>query len=281
MELNIGNKKIEKLFAEFFGLDSNYIHQCYRKFKDAYNQQLSSSHDGFISKQKQSWKISFQEQKTENNWDNSTLIGIDLPLFFKCPDPKAQTVMLVALDPLRSRDDFSLELKGDSGVKLFNPGDPIIGTPFALHSSFYREDNDKKIRTKVYCDPIKHIVEKNYHLYVTDKYKVWMNDCEKEKESNKYKLKKEEVIFGELLLKELEIIKPNKIICFGVDPKDGAHVFCKGLLKDNDLKSELLPALLHPSGSNNNKWRSVLKTPPYDVPRKIRYLKTKIDEYLD
>jgi hypothetical protein len=43
MELNIGNKRIEQLFAEFFGLDSNYIHQCYRKLKDSYNQKLSSS----------------------------------------------------------------------------------------------------------------------------------------------------------------------------------------------------------------------------------------------
>ena len=106
MELNIGNKRIEQLFAEFFGLDSSYIHQCYRKLKDAYNQQLSSSHEGFIPKQKQSWKIPFQEKQTLNHWENSTLIGVDLPLFFKCPDPKAQTVMLVAQDPLRSRTIF-------------------------------------------------------------------------------------------------------------------------------------------------------------------------------
>ena len=97
----------------------------------------------------------------------------------------------------------------------------------------------------------------------------------------KYDLKQEDAIFEELLLKELEIIKPNKIICFGVDKIDGAHVFCKGLLRDNDLKSELLPALLHPSGQNNREWKKILKTSPYDVPRKIKYLKTKIDEYLD
>ena len=63
-----------------FGLDSSYIHQCYREFKDAYNQQLSLPHEGFIPKQKQSWKI-FQEQQTLNtlgkidaDWSRFTVI---------------------------------------------------------------------------------------------------------------------------------------------------------------------------------------------------------------
>ncbi|SVC26478.1 uncharacterized protein METZ01_LOCUS279332, partial [marine metagenome] len=37
MEFYIGNKIIEQLFADFFGLNSSFIHQCYREFKDAYN----------------------------------------------------------------------------------------------------------------------------------------------------------------------------------------------------------------------------------------------------
>ena len=203
MELNIGNKRIEQLFAEFFGLDSNYIHQCYRKFKDAYNQALNQQHstyqDGFISKQKQSWKIRFQEQQTLNNWENSTLIGVDLPLFFKCPESEAQTVMLVALDPLRNPKHFC----------DFKHVDVIIGTAFAQHSSYYREKQQK-----IVFNFIKHIVAKNYHLYVTDIYKVWMKNPLIVDGNEKYKLNKESTVFGELLLKEIEIIKPKKIICF-------------------------------------------------------------------
>ena len=268
MELNIGNKKIEQLFAEFFGFDSSYIHQCYRKLKDAYNQQLSSSHEGFIPKQKQSLKISFQEKQTQNHLENSPLIGIDLPLFFKRLDPKAQTVMLVAEDPQRSRKDFSLELKDDFGANLFKPEDVIIGTPFALHSSYYKER-----RTKQYWHPIKHIIEKNYHLYVTDKYKVFMLDYKNTIKLKKYDLKQEDAIFEELLLKELEIIKPNKIICFG----GKAYESCKNLLRDNDCKSELLPALLHPSMANNSKW-TFLK--PASIENKIKHLKAEIDKEL-
>ena len=99
MELNIGNKRIEQLFAEFFGLDSSYIHQCYRELKDAYNQKLSLPYEGFIPKQKESWEISFKEKQTLNNWENSTLIGVDLPLFFKCSDPDTSCSSAQTLEP--------------------------------------------------------------------------------------------------------------------------------------------------------------------------------------
>ncbi len=94
--------------------------------------------------------------------------------------------------------------------------------------------------------------------------------------NEKHKLNKESTIFGELLLKEIEIIKPKKIICFGTS-KDGAYHFCKDLLKDNDLESQLLPALLHPSGGNR-KWNDMFNP---NAENKIKYLNNKIDEYLD
>ena len=198
MELNIGNKRIEQLFAEFFGLDSSYIHQCYREFKDAYNQNLSLPHEGFIPKQKQSWKIPFQEKQTLNHWENTTLIGVDLPLFFKCPESEAQTVMLIALDPLRKRKDFS----------DFKHEDVIIGTPFAFHNS---KSMQKKTNTKLVLALIKNIVAKNYHVYVTDVYKVWMKT---ETGKGLPLLEKDSVIFEQLLREELDIIDPKIIITF-------------------------------------------------------------------
>ena len=76
-------------------------------------------------------------------------------------------------------------------------------------------------------------------------------------------------------MKEIEIIKPNKIICFG----GKAYKSCKKLLRDNDCKSKLLPALPHPSGANRN-WNHMFKEGDL-VENKIKYIKTKIDEYLD
>ena len=255
MELNIGNKRIEQLFADFFGLDSIYIHQCYREFKDAYHQKLSLPHEGFIPKQKQSWKISFQEKQTLNHWENSTMIGVDLPLFFKCPEPEAQTVMLVAQDPLRSRDDFP----------DFKHEDVIIGTPFAQHSSHYREHSQEVVFAS-----IKHIINKNYHVYVTDIYKVWMN-MRKDK-SDKYFRKNESTIFGELLLNELDIIKPKNVFCIGRAAEN--------FFKDNNLSKRAL-YLPHPAGSNANEWKKYLINQKQTAENKIKYLKPEIDNYLD
>ena len=255
MELNIGNKRIEQLFAEFFGLDSSYINQCYRELKDAYNQKLSLPHEGFIPKQKQSWNILFQEQ-TLNHWENSKLIGVDLPLFFKCPDPKAQTVMLVAQDPLRSRDDFP----------DFKHEDVIIGTPFAQHSSHYREGSQEVVFAS-----IKHIINKNYHVYVTDVYKVWMKD-DKKKGNKGHELNKESTIFGELLLNELDIIKPKNVFCIGRAAEN--------FFKDNNLSKRTL-YLPHPAGSNANEWKKYLINQKQTAENKIKYLKPEIDNYLD
>ena len=262
MELNIGNKQIEQLFAEFFGLDSSYIHQCYRKLKDSYNQKLSSSHEGFIPKQKQSWGIQFQE-KTQNHWENSTLIGVDLPLFFKCPDPKAQTVMLVAQDPLRHRNDFP-------NFK-FKDEDVIIGTPFAQHSSKYREGLQK-----VVFSSIKNIIDNNYHVYITDVYKVWMKM--RKVKSHEYFLKNECEIFGELLLNELDTIKPKNVICLGKVAED--FFSSSPILKNYNLSKRNL-YLPHPGRQNAQKWKKCLINQKQTAENKIKYLKTKIDEYLD
>jgi hypothetical protein len=270
MELNIDNKKIEKLFAEFFGLDSNYIHQCYRKLKDAYNQKLSSFDGGFIPKQKQSWKIGrqFQEQ-TLNHWENSKLIGVDLPLFFKCPDTKAQTVMLVAQDPLRNRDHFPFP--------DFKDRDVIIGTPFALHNSRHREEENAKI----VFDLVQHIIGKNYHVYVTDRYKVWMKN--KTGEGSEL-LKKEKAIFEQLLRTELDIINPKIIITLGGD----ANNIIKKLLKNIDLgfNPHHLP-FLHPSPTARRWWdeRVFQRAEKWSQEKWNReileYMNNEFDKYLD
>ena len=257
MELNIGNKRIEQLFAKFFGLDSSYIHQCYRELKDSYNQKLSLPYEGFIPKQKESWEISFKEKQTLNNWENSTLIGVDLPLFFKCSDPEAQTVMLVALDPLRKRKDFP----------DFQHEDVIIGTPFAQHSSHYREGSQE-----IVFDFIKHIVDKNYHMYITDVYKVWVEQKEYKKSHLLFK-RNESLIFKELLREELDIIDPKIVITFGNDARD-RYI---DISKDCDPRPH--KHFTHPSGEARGAWKKLIGK--YSKPMVLDYLKTEIDKELD
>jgi hypothetical protein len=269
MELNIGNKRIEQLFAKFFGLDSSYIHQCYREFKDAYNQALNQQHstyqDGFIPKQKQSWKIRFQEQQTMNHWENSTLIGVDLPLFFKCPEPEAKTVMLVAQDPLRNPLEFPDFNKHE---------DVIIGTPFAFHNS---KSMQAKENTKLVLALIKNIVAKNYHVYVTDIYKVWMKDDDKKPKNVGHALTKESKIFEQLLREELDIIDPKIIITLGNKARNAYRNISKNFAPETQ---KLHKPLTHPSPSAGGKWSELIgkgKT----VWDRLEYLNNKIDKYLD
>ena len=105
--------------------------------------------------------------------------------------------MLVALDPLRNPKHFS----------DFKDEDVIIGTPFAQHSSHYREHSQE-----IVFNFIKHIVDKNYHMYVTDVYKVWMKDDKKKNENKGHDLNNESTIFEKLLRKELDIIDPKIVI---------------------------------------------------------------------
>ena len=88
--------------------------------------------------------------------------------------------------------------------------------------------------------------------------------------SDKYFRKNESTIFGELLLNELDIIKPNNVFCIGKKAED--------FFKENNLSKRTL-YLPHPSGSNANTWkRYLINQKPED---KMKYLKTEIDKYLD
>ena len=66
---------------------------------------------------------------------------------------------------------------------------------------------------KIVFNFIKHIVDKNYHMYVTDVYKVWVEQKEYKKSHLLFK-NNESTIFKELLREELDIIDPKIIITF-------------------------------------------------------------------
>ena len=143
----------------------------------------------------------------------------------------------------------------------------IIGTPFAQHSSYYREGSQEVVFAS-----IKHIINKNYHVYVTDVYKVWMKD-DKKKGNEGYKLTKEYTIFRQLLRKELDIIDPKIIITFGNDARDSYT----DISKDCDPRPH--KHFIHPSGQARGAWKKLIGK--YSKPMVLEYLKTEIDKELD
>lgn len=258
MELNINNKRISSILANFLNLNSSEIEKHYESIKKSYGDRMESSDSGFVSIEKIK-DVQFKEDLTQVNWTNATLIGLDLPLLFESQKPNAKTIVIIGIDPLRKRKDFP----------NFSSGNIIIGSPYACHSTYYRES---KGRTKSYFNFIKHIVSKGYNLYVTDFYKVWMNDQNKT-EKERYYLENELETFKIILLQELEIIKPAMIVAFG----DLVESLCNEQLKD--YKEVKLIKLPHPSMANNNKWKQLLNASP-TCEHKVEYLNGQIDKYL-
>ena len=142
----------------------------------------------------------------------------------------------------------------------------IIGTPFAQHSSYYREGSQK-----IVFDFIKHIVAKNYHVYVTDVYKVWMKN---ETGKGIQLLKKDSAIFEQLLREELDIIDPKIIITFG----NKARKSYMDISKYCDPRPH--KHFTHPSGQAGGAWVKLIGN-PVSEPRRLEYLKTEIDKELD
>ncbi|MEI7504425.1 MAG: uracil-DNA glycosylase family protein, partial [Paludibacter sp.] len=146
----------------------------------------------------------------------------------------------------------------------FKKEDIIIGTPYAFHSTFYI---DSKGRTKSYYDLVKHRYSKGYNIYVTDIFKIWMNDAEKT-ESDRFFLGEEVLKSSETLLKELEIINPKSLIAFGD--------LVEKSLSNLGLSTIKLP---HPSGANRN-WNKIIQGKS-TCEEKVKYLCSKIDELLN
>jgi len=250
MKIRNADKSTIDLLSKYLGIAKTELTDYYLNIEKSYNSDSNNPSAGFVSVEKFS-NVQFKQEKTLNNWKNASLIGVDLPLLFISDNPNAETVVTVGIDPLRKRKDFH----------DFKPGNVIIGTPYALHSTFYRE---RKGRTKSYYDFIKHIVSKGYNVYLTDIFKIWMNDFEKT-EKDRFFLRDEVLESNEMLLKELEIIQPKMLIAFGD--------LVEKSLKALELSTTIIK-LPHPSGANRS-WGKVT------CDQKVKYLCSEIDKDLN
>lgn len=256
MKIRSLDKSITDLLSEFFGVERTTLNDYYLSIEKSYNSNTDNPNAGFISVEKFS-NVQFRQEKTKDNWKKASLIGVDLPLLFDSNNSNAETIMVIGIDPLRKRKDFP---KPDFGL-----GNIIIGTPYALHSTFYRES---KGRTKSYYNFIKHIISKGYNVYVTDIFKIWMNDSEKT-EKDRFFLGDEVLESNKVLLKEFEIIQPQILIAFG----NLVYKSLKGL----GLSTKIIK-LPHPS-SANRRWNTLFEGKA-TCDQKVKYLCSEIDKNL-
>ncbi|WP_407405850.1 uracil-DNA glycosylase family protein [Chryseobacterium sp.] len=168
--------------------------------------------------------------------ENTYLLGIDLPFWFGKFDSDTK-IMIIGIDPLRNEYSFEKE----EADKVNNV---IIGTPFALHSKKIREG-----RTKQYWNFIEKLSQKNF-VYLTDIYKTFFyTDSSKKNRSynfyKKHKLNK----YADILINEIEIIKPDIIITLG----DIASNKLKAIKIQDDI--EVLK-MVHLSGATRMKHKN-------------------------
>lgn len=138
---------------------------------------------------------------------DTSLLGIDFPIWFNTPGENKDKVMILGIDPLRNEKVFK-----NMKAKLLEQ--VIIGTPYGLHEPKFREGG----KQKDYWHLIRKLSDNNF-VYLTDIYKTFFyttTDQSKRIRSYDYYsgngLSENHI---SLLKKEIELIKPDLIVTFG------------------------------------------------------------------
>ncbi|WP_445737855.1 uracil-DNA glycosylase family protein [Mariniflexile sp.] len=151
----------------------------------------------------------------QNVPDKAYLRGVDLPFYFGNIEASKKRIMIIGLDPLRSKSAFEKAEKSN-GNKANIYEDVLLSTPYALHSKAVREG-----KTNNYWKIIEGLKDDNF-IYLTDLYKTFFKTNVSSKVTRSYNYYKQENVSNnsrEILLKEIELIKPDVIVTFGNDVK--------------------------------------------------------------
>lgn len=133
-------------------------------------------------------------------------LGIDFPIWFDWDSEKPKT-MIIGRDSQRSHNDNKL----------------IIGTPFGIGTQGGRKT--KKNKYWQFVEPILN----SHKVYITDVFKLFTKDKTKAKE-----LRKDTDFHYKILKKEIEVIKPNKIITIGKDAKIAIKKILETEINENE-----------------------------------------------
>ena len=148
--------------------------------------------------------------------------------------------MLVAQDPLRNNtwySDVDKFPKGKNGHKEdYICIDALVSSPFGLHGKSWRDKKNGGGRMALLVEKL---IEHGYGVYLTDCRKYFVYD---HKESAAYSSKKKN-LYRSILEKEIEIIKPARIVAMG----NQAYNYCRELLGDDHRLEyvRIFPERLH------------------------------------
>ena len=134
--------------------------------------------------------------------DQSTLKGVDLPSWFgNINNPK---IVVLGIDPLREKNDF---IRSDCHDYDSNV---LIGTPYAFHEKAARDGYCRS-----YWTLVDGLVKAERFVYCTDIFKTYYYNKKKSLRSYLDQEFIKNKNHRDLLMKELNLIKPDFIIVFG------------------------------------------------------------------
>lgn len=234
------NEKIQNLLFEKLGIEYAFLNSFYNFIQSIYSE--TNAENKLI------------EYLTINDLSNIDIesknkkcsYGIDLPVWFidENENKTKKKIMILAMDPLRNKQNNGTE----SNQISFN-------SPFSIH---------QKTKNNYYPS-IKQLSEK-YDVYITDVFKLFFRNQENQNSvSNQDEKFIRLDIHTELLQKEIEIFKPDIILCLGKHPINGLSKIDKSIVPNSTIVSELknynftnIPTFAIPHASGvASKWAKI------------------------
>lgn len=251
------------LFSEFKNKEFDLLHQAMSEIFDIPKEKYITMYntmrqefdlEGFPPEIKlprnifRSSDLDFQKRYSE-----AFVVGVDIPSLLEKNDncSNKKTIAILGQDPLRK----SKQRVEDIG----------IATPYAMHLKICRE---KLRNTRLYFDLIKVLLDEGYRVYLTDIFKVWVSEADKDKAIPLSR--KDYPRFADVLRAELEIFKSPVVITWG---QVASRTLRSLKLSINHLEFP------HPSGANNGRWRKLMGQPATRENR-ISFWKQKIGDVL-
>lgn len=253
----------EYLFSEFKNKEFDLLHQEiseildipkveYRNIYETMRQEFEF--EGCPSEVSLSRNI-FRSRDLEfqKRYSHAFVVGVDIPSLLERNDgfSNKKTVVILGQDPLRKSKERIEEIG--------------IATPYGMHLKICRE---KDRNTRLYFDLIRVLLDEGYRVYLTDIFKVWVSEVDKDKAISLSR--KDYQRFTDVLRVELGIFNPLVVISWG-------QIAAKAFKSINSNFKHL--ECPHPSAANHHTWCRLMASPSTRENRLV-FWKQKINNAL-
>lgn len=205
--------EVIQLMHENLGIDKVSLESIYSYFKmnsENMNVQLDNKLNSFL--------IQDLNPKFHELASNKCSYGIDLPVWFSCNDKTKKKLLILAMDPMRGADDRTTA---------------DINSPFTIHQGHHNN----------YFPAINKLSE-TFDVYVTDVFKLFYREpSNKKRVSNTIPCFTKLPIHSHIIQCEIDLFKPDLILCLGKHPLIGLHKLGKLDAKPRTTIGKISPYL--------------------------------------